>query len=194
MRSGGDGCRAVGGAGSILPAEAEKGGTDQHCDRVNALRGGRDPFGFASGQAPPLTSWVPGPRSRNANTRFLPLPNGQDVAGAFSEGPPGETANGPGRRHASALRETARGNGRRAWVRPPYRRGTAGGRGYARPTERQRLEGATMRLAAPWKGGRFWPGFRPCGGGRGDPRIPAGCRPLLPVCSGDGARFLPRLA
>jgi len=37
------GMRAVGGAGIAIPAEAEKGDTDQHCDRVDALRGGRDP-------------------------------------------------------------------------------------------------------------------------------------------------------
>ena len=37
------GMRAVGGAGSVLPAEARQGGTDEHCDRVNAIRGGRDP-------------------------------------------------------------------------------------------------------------------------------------------------------
>ena len=64
------------------PGVSRKGGTDQHSDRVNASLGrlrrpGWRPCGPShfegGGTLPP---------------RFFPLPNGQDVVGAFSEGPP----------------------------------------------------------------------------------------------------------
>ncbi len=52
---------------------------DQHCDRVNAFRGGR---------VPPLKALGSGTEAPEPNSRFFPLPNGRDVVGAFSDGPP----------------------------------------------------------------------------------------------------------
>ena len=65
------GMRAVGGAGIIIPAEAEKGARISIAVERMLFEGG--------GTLPP---------------RFFPLPNGQDVVGAFSEGPPGGTGSG----------------------------------------------------------------------------------------------------
>ena len=65
------GMKAVGGAGIVIPAEARQGARISIAVERMLFEGG--------GTLPP---------------RFFPLPNGQDVVGAFSEGPPGGTGSG----------------------------------------------------------------------------------------------------